>query len=224
MSEQITFNDLSPKKKLEHIWAYYRFPIIAVIFGTILLISLVSTLTGKKESVLDVIMVDSNANAHSEAAAFDDFLESCGIEPYEGAVTLNTNISFYNEDELALLSETERNQAVLDNYDKQQILFTLMAAGEGDVFFGKGEIFLAYAEEGMFADLSAILSPELLARYENQLIYTVENGVRYPCAIALKADPWLAENGYYTECYFAILYLSDNPEIAARFAEYLLNQ
>ena len=224
MDDQVTFKDLTFSKKLEHIWIYYRVPILVVLIGAVLLISLVKTLFFPAKSVIDVIMVDSNANAHTDTTAFDAFLERCGIEPYEGAVNLNTNISFYDEAELAQLNEMDQSQAVLSNYDKEQILFTLMAAGNADIFFGKGDVFLSYAEEGMFRDLTEVLSPELLARYQEQLIYTEEHGVRYPCAVALKDNPWLAENGYYTECYFGVLYLSDSPEVAAQFAEFLLTQ
>lgn len=222
MEKPITFRDLPFPQKIEHIWIYYRIPIIAVLVGVILLISLVQTLANKTEPLLNVIMVDSNANAHGQTDPFDAFLKTCGIEPYAGAVSLNTNISFYSEEELELLNEMERNQAVLDNYDKEQMLFTLMAAGNGDVFFGKGEIFLSYAQEGMLRDLREVLSPDLLAEYEEDLIYVEEEGKAYPCAITLKDNLWLKENGYYTECYFGVLFLSDNPELAARFAAFLL--
>lgn len=224
MSEEITFRDLPLKKKLDHIWTYYRFHVLGGIFGLILAVSLIMTLTDKKTSVLDVIMVDSNANAHSETAAFDEFLEYCGITPFDGAVTLNTNISFYSEEEMALLSEQEKSDAVLSNYDKEQMLFTLMAGGGAEVFFGKGDIFLSYADQGILVDLTTVLSPALLERYADQLVYVEEGGSRYPCAVALKDNPWLAEHGFYTECYFGILYLNDNPESAAQFAEFLLNQ
>lgn len=223
MEAPVTFRDLTFSKKLEHIWTYYRYAILGVLFGAVLLVSLFYTFFGKPKSVLDVIMVDSNANAHTDTAAFDAFLERCGIEPYEGAVSLNTNLSFYSEDEMAQLNEMDQTQAVLSNYDKQQMLFTLMAAGDAEVLFGKGEVFLSYAEEGLFRDLTEVLSPEQLARYQEQLIYTEEHGVRYPCAVALHDNPWLAENGYYTDCYFAVLYLSDAPETAAQFAEFLLD-
>lgn len=222
MEQPITFRDLPFSQKIEHIWIYYRIPIIAALVGVILLISLVQTLANKTEPLLNVIMVDSNANAHGQTDPFDAFLKTCGIEPYAGAVSLNTNISFYSEEELELLNEMERNQAVLDNYDKEQMLFTLMAAGNGDVFFGKGEIFLSYAQEGMLRDLREVLSHDLLAEYEEDLIYVEEEGKAYPCAITLKDNPWLKENGYYTECYFGVLYLSDNPELAAQFAAFLL--
>lgn len=222
MDTPITFRDLSFSQKLEHIWTYYRVPIIAAVLGIILLVSLVQTLSNDTQPLLNVIMVDSNANAHGDAAPFDAFLKDIGAEPYEGAVSLNTNISFYSEEELERLGEMERNQAVLDNYDKEQMLFTLMAAGNGDVFFGKGEIFMSYARQGMLRNLEEVLSPELLEAYKEKLIYVEEEGVSYPCAVSLSHNPWLEENGYYTECCFGLLHLGKNPETAARFAEFLL--
>lgn len=224
MSEQITFKDLTPKKKLEHIWTYYRFLIIGVILGVAMLISLISSIIGNTRSVLDVIMVDSNANGSSDTTAFNDFLESCGIEPFEDAVTLYNNLIYFSEEEMALLDQATQGEASLTNYDTQQMLLALLTAGKSEIFFGKGDLFLSYADQGALLDLTTMLSPELLARYEEQLVYAEEDGVSYPCAVALKDNPWLVENGYYTECYFGILYLNDNPELAAQFAEFLLNQ
>lgn len=224
MAQNITFRDLSFKKKLEHIWEYYSFGIVAGVIALFLIISLIRTQTAD-ESLLNVLMLDSNVNAHSDSDGFDEFLTAYGYEPFDGAVSLNANLSFYDQTELEVLDEMDYNQAMQENYEKEQILFTLMASGDRDVIFGKGDIFLSYADQGMMADLSAILSEELLARYADQLVYTDEGGTAepYPCAVALSGNPWLEEHGYYHECYFSVLYLTDHPEIAAQFAEFLLS-
>lgn len=222
MNNRRTFRELTPAKKLEHIWLYYRVPIIAGCLALVLLISLVTTLSGGSDSLLDVIMVDSNANAHTDTDAFSEFLTECGITPYPGAVSLNTNLSFYSEEEMDQLSQTARQQAVLDNYDKEQMLFTMMAAGKSEVFFSQDAVFRTYADQGMFRDLSQVLPEALLAQYADQLLYGQEDGEDYPCGILLENNAWLQENGYYTRCCFGLLYLSDEPELAAQFAEYLL--
>lgn len=225
MEKYGSFKDLTLRKKVEHIWIYYRYYILAAIFAVFVIASLINTFFMTPESLLDVIMLDSNPSADSDPAPFAEFMDTYGYENYEGAVTVNTNLRFYDAAELALLEGTDLSAAEQENYDREQILFTLMAAGNTEILFGQNEFFLNYAHAGMLMDLTTILSPELLSRYEDQLIYTTESDTveAYPCAIALSGNKWLSENGYYETCYFGIMYLTDNPEIAAQFAEYLLN-
>lgn len=221
MSNEITFKDLSFKKKLDHIWTYYRYHILAAVIGVIVVCSMINTIFLTPDPLMDVLMVD--AGTGSDSSSFHDFLTEYGYEIYDDAVALNNNLRFYGSADLSQLSEAEQAQLASDNYTNQQVLFAILAAGGTEVMFGRGEVFLSYTGEGLFADLSDILSPELLAQYEDQLVYVEVDGVTYPCAVALTDHPWLTENGYYTDCYFGVLYRADDPEIAARFAEYLLS-
>lgn len=225
MEKEITFKDLSLRGKIDHIWTYYRYFILAGIFMLFLVFMIVYQASGTRESLMDVIMLDSNATAHEAVSGFDEFLDEYGYETYEGAVAVNTNLSFYSPEEMAPMDEASKAGAETENYEKEQILFTLMAAGDTELLFGQGDIFLNYAHAGMLADLSQLLPAGLLEQYKDDLIYTDESGTTaaYPCAISLSGNEWLAENGYYKECYFGILYHADDPQIAAQFAEYLLN-
>lgn len=225
MADRVTFQDLSFRQKLDHIWTYYRYFILAGLFVILILVPLIIQTFQAPKSLLDVIMLDSNITGDSAEAGFTEFLQAYGYESYDGAVSVNTNLSFYSQEELEKLDEMSYSAAVQDNYEKQQILFTLMAAGGTEILFGKGDIFMDYADQGMLADLSTVLSPELLDKYAGQLVYTDQNGETepYPCAIELSGSEWLSRNRYYEECLFGVLALANDSDIAAQFAEFLLN-
>lgn len=218
------FSQLPLKKKLEHIWEYYRVPILAVLFVLLVLVPItVRDLTAPKP-ILDAILLNSDAQ-ESTANGFEEFFAEYGYEYYEGAVSVNTNYGFFDADELALLDDPM--MAEQENREKETLLSALLAGGGTELFFGTGDMFLNYAGQGLLADLSAILPPELLEQYADRLVYTNDGGTveSYPCAVGLSDNPWLAENGYYSgQCYFGIMYLADNPEMAADFAEFLLKQ
>lgn len=217
------FRDLSPRQKIDHIWTYYRAYILAAVFVVVLILITVPQCTAS-EPQLDVIMINSDAE-DSTPRGFEEFFAEFGWDYNDGAVALNTNLGFFSETELALMEEPAA--AEQENMEKELMLSAWLAAGKTELFLGTEEKFLFFAGQGVLADLRSILPEALLARYEDSLIYTDEGGraERYPCAVALSGNPWLMENGYYEgECYAGVLYLTDAPEMAARFMEFLLGQ
>jgi len=53
---------MSPKERIAYIWDYYKFHIIGTIVAIILLISLVSSIGGKKEVVLNMTIIGQGVN------------------------------------------------------------------------------------------------------------------------------------------------------------------
>ena len=106
-----------------------------------------------------------------------------------------------------------------------QVLTMMVAAGGQDLFFGTGEVFLDYAEEGALIDLRTVLSEETLAKYEDCLVYSTENGETepYPCAVWLSDNEWIQKYNYYDTCYFGIFDQSEKQDVSGEFAEFLLN-
>ena len=167
-----------------------------------------------RDPLLNVIMVNSNMAEDSSAIGFNEFFETCGYETYEGAADVFDDL--YIQDGMSSYTDTQYNQ----------VLYTLIAAGDQDLFFGTEEIFMKYAHAGALQDLSKLLSKETLEKYEEHLIYTDENGETdsYPCAIALTDNAWVQKHGYYSEtCYFGIFVKNAHTETAVEFAEFLLN-
>lgn len=223
MNKSGAFRDLPTKKKIEHIWEYYKFHILAAAFVLFLIILTVSELSAPKPQ-LDALLLNADAE-ESAAVGFAEFFSEYGYEYYDGAVALNTTLGFYSEEELSRVEDDAAYRQ--ENSEKELILAAQVAAGNTELLFGTEEHFLFVAEQGLLTDLRTVLSEELLEQYADALIYIDEGGTAesYPCAVALESNSWLAENGYYSgECMFGIMYLADNPEIAADFADFLLKQ
>ena len=206
--------NLTFREKIGYIWDYYRFHIIAIILVLSFAFSMIKHFVTYRDPLLNVIMVNSNMAEDSSAIGFNEFFEKYDYKVYEGAVDVFDDL--YIQDGMPSYTDTQYNE----------VLYTLIAAGDQDLFFGTGEIFMKYAHAGALQDLSEILPQETLAKYEEQLIYTDENGEAdsYPCAISLVENDWIKKHGYYNEtCYFGIFVKSAHADTATDFAEFLLN-
>ena len=215
MEKKPDFKAMPPKKKIEYIWDYYRWHIIITIAVVASVISLIHHYVTYVDPLLNVIMINSYADMNYDIhEGFQEFFDQQGCElDIEDAVSISSNLYFTEED-------TEGT-----NYQYMQVLMAMIAAGDQDLFFGTGDMYLSYAEEGVLMDLSTLLSEETMAKYEDCLIYSTDNGESdpYPCAIELTDNEWVKNNGYYGGCYFGIFVNNANQERAVDFAEYLLN-
>lgn len=211
MEKRPDFKSMPPKSKIQYIWDYYRWPIIAVICVGAFAFSLIRHYATYRPPLLNVIMINSSSPFGSDASGFDEFLEAYGYENYDGAISLNASLSFYDDSA---------------SYSDRQVLTTMLAAGGQDLFFGNGELYENYAAQGAFLDLASILPEETLEKYDGHILYSTNEGETeaYPCAIELTDNKWIVENGYYSTCYFGVLAQTGSPDISADFAEFLLAQ
>lgn len=222
MKKNTAFQQLTFREKLDHIWTYYRYHILAGAFVLFVLLPLAVQPFFETKSMLDVLMITSDVD-DSTPNGFEEFFSAYGYEYYDGAVSLNTNLGFFDGDELAQFDDPAAME--MEQSERELTLISILAGGNIEVFFGTGDTFLNYAGQGILTDLCTVLPEDLLAQYEDQFIYTDEGGTvdRYPCAVVLSDNPWVTGNGYYDECYFGVMYNADDPEIAADFAEFLLS-
>lgn len=207
------FKELTTKEKIEYIWDYYHLHILGALFGALLLSMFIYSWVTEKEATLSVVMINtpegSTADEYDNVKGFDAFLEECGYEVYDGAIEMIAGYTIADEDA---------------NAEIKRSVEAYLGAGIPHVFFGTGEVYMDYVDMGTFADLSELLSKELLEKYADQLIYSDNNGEvePYPCAIYLENNTWVTENGYYDDCYFGILEQAPSMEVATDFAEYIL--
>lgn len=213
MEKKTDFKGLSNKAKVQYVWDYYRWPIIITVCIAAFVISLISHYITYREPLLNVIMINCNDPMNSTDDGFDAFLEQYGYENYEGAISLSSSLTFYEGQGSA-------------SYNDLQVLTMMVAAGGQDLFFGTGDRFLNYAEQGALTDLSTILPEETLEKYKDCLLYSTDNGesAPYPCAIELTGNQWLESNNYYNTCYFGIFSQTTHMDTCAQFAEFILNQ
>ena len=212
MEKKTDFKALSTKAKMQYVWDYYKFHILAVLVGIIFVGTIIRQQVTYREPLLNVIMINCNDPYGADAGGFDEFLLSEGYDPGEHPVSLFSSLQF-SDDEYAL------------SYQNTQVLVAMIAAGGQDLFFGTGDIYLDYAENGALLDLSTVLPAETLDAYKEHLIYSTDNDESdpYPCAVELTGNEWLTKNNYYDTCYFGIFFQAQNPDAAVAFATYLLN-
>lgn len=212
MEKKTDFKALSSRAKVQYIWDYYKFPIFGALVAVFILGSIIHQRMTYREPLLNVIMINCNDPYGSDASGFDEFLLSEGYDPDEHPISLYSSLQF-SDDGYPL------------SYQDSQVLIAMVAAGGQDLFFGSGDIYLSYAEQGALMDLSTVLPAKTLDELEGHLLYSTDSGesAPYPCAVELTENEWLKKNNYYDTCYFGIFYHTDNPDAAVAFAAFLLD-
>lgn len=210
MEKKPDFKAMSTRTKLEYVWDYYKWHITAAVVAAAVLFSTVRHFVTYREPILNIIMINCSSLDTGEDS-FDEFLAAYGHDPVEEPIALSSNIFFSEDSSMEAVSNIE-------------LLAAMIAAGDQDLFFGTGDIYLEYANQGALQDLSKVLPADLLDQYASSLIYTTEDGAteEYPCAIKLTDNAWLSENNYYDTCYFGIFYNAPHLDTVQEFAEFLL--
>lgn len=216
MEKKTDFKALSTKAKIQFIWDYYRLHILVTVIAVAVIGSLIHHFVTYREPLLNVIMINTSSGEMTTADGFDEFLDAYQYDKKETPVSVFGSLYFSDDENAAVAS-----------YQDYEVLATMIAAGGQDLFFGTGNVFLTYAEQGAFMDLSKVLSPETFDKYKDSMIYSTDDGesASYPCAVEITDNEWLKKNGYYDgNCYFGIFYRSENSEVTTQFAEFLLGQ
>lgn len=212
MEKKTDFKALTPKAKIQYVWDYYKWIIFAVLLAAAFIIYIVYYKVTYRTPLLNVIMFNCNDPIYADDSGFDEFLSEYGYDPKEAPISLSSTFQIADDEQPMPGSGYEA-------------LAVMIAAGDQDLFFGTGDIYLNYAEQGALTDLSAVLPSEVLERYQDSLIYSTDDGQTdpYPCAIELTDNAWLQKYNYYDTCYFGIFSRNQNLDAALQFAEFLLN-
>ena len=233
--EKAAFSKMTRKKKLEHIFYYYKWHIIISAGVLIFLISLIHGVLTRKTTVFSLAMVNSNVNPSDRPAIVTDFGSACpDFDPDKEQMTseflyIDTN------------SMTGSAAAI------QQKLLTMMAAGTLDVLLAPKDITDQYALASAFCDLRDVIPEETLKelekngykiyyyKYENEddnSITDVPIGVDISDAPVIKSGfssnsgqitPYYKDNGPNTVIYTVII-KSENKSRAVDFLKYLTAQ
>lgn len=208
----MTFKDLSFRKKLEHIWEYYKLHIVGVLIVLGCIAYTVSWYTSQVEPIINVVLLNCPSTEESVQEGFSSFFSEQGYALYDEMAAINMN---------AYLSG---DMDVQTQYETSEALYAVLAVGKQDLFIGAGEFCLKYAQKGLFCDLTTLLPEELLAQHSDELVYADDNGetAAYPCAISFSENDWLTEFGNFRSCYVAVPYHGENPEVTVEFLQYLL--
>lgn len=213
MEKKTAFKDLSRKAKVQYIWDYYRWHIIAAICLVTFVISMIVHYASYRESVLDIVMVNTLNPYEESVSSTDEFFEQEGFTKKE-EVTVDTSITFSDDDHYST------------NYYSDQKLTLKLSVGGADVLFAPEFVFQQYADAGSLMPLTDYLTADELEQYKDMIVYATdsETGETLPCGLELNDNQWLSDYGYYTGTVcFGIAYTADNKGNAVDFFHYVMN-
>ena len=157
MEKKTAFKDLSRKAKVQYIWDYYRWHIIAAICLVAFVISMIVHYAAYRESVLDIVMVNTLNPYEENVSSTDEFFEQEGFTKKE-EVTVDTSITFSDDDNYST------------NYYSNQKLTLKLSVGGADVLFAPEFVFQQYADAGSLMPLTDYLTADELEQYKDSQI------------------------------------------------------
>lgn len=217
--EKERLSKMTYKQKKEHIWTYYKIPIIATILivagiiGTILMIK-----ANDYENVFYVAIVDGKLTKDANG---NDPL-SLGFQEYLGIDGKEQRLQFDNNYTLTYTTALDQ-----DPYLSAQKLQARMAAGNTDGFLADYSIINGFSTgaDSSLMDLQELLSPEEFEKVKDRIIYfTMDDGTRIPNAIDMKDSKLTNELGLRMEhpC-FGIVVSSSYSDNGAKFIRYIFD-
>ncbi len=201
------FKALPAKKKVEHIYEYYRWHILIGIAVVGLLVSLVTTIAGNRKDVLiSGIFINNSTTAEGYAHLQQDYFDYCGSDS-------NTRVDLVETRYLDFESG-----AVSQNDAASFMLVTSMIAARTLDYIVTDEATLAhFMEQEVVLDLRLALSDEQLAQYD---VITLDG---IPAAIRLNGTAFADHYPLSSDTSCILLVASTQSyEKDARFLEYLL--
>ena len=190
-----TWGTMTVGKKLEYLWMYYK----SWLFAAVILVGLfffgITVYKGIHTKVLLYAVVIGGDSQKAQWLG-ESFARYAGIEEKEGEVRVRANIP---DDKGGAASKTA--------------LTTLMGADAVDVLVCSESIFTEYADQEAFLDVETLLD-------ENGAGY---GGTLNTYGVLLDSGNILEQEAMtsYGKIYVAVPVNSQNPEMAAKFIEYL---
>ena len=154
------FKNGTTRDKVEYIWEYYKWHILAVVFVVYFIGSMVYNNVTTKDYVLQGMFLNTLAESEIVLEMEQDFIETYPIDTSSEEVFFDA--SMYYSDE---------GDAMGTSYQTIQVLTTKIAAGEIDFMVADAATLYDFAYNQYFAELPKILSEEQLKAYEPYILY-----------------------------------------------------
>ena len=212
--EKITpFREMTSKQKVTYIIDYYKWHIIITLVVLSVLGSIIHMFLTKKENITEIMFINYISETNEEPDCFDDFLTEYDYDPAEQDVPVNTAFVF------------DVNST--GSYQQMNVLNALLISDTYSGFFSDRETFMHYANQGMFQDMSPYISDEILKKYEEDLIYLIdeETNLEYLAGIHLTSENsnWINTYHAYEDCYFSLCFCpSTKEEVLHQLCKFIL--
>ena len=207
--EWAAFKALSFKKKLEHIWLYYKWFLISAAAVICVIVSIAGTVAeNRKETLISGIFINNSTSQEGYAHLKDDYWQfRGGSEDQKAELVTGRTIHFDSQP----LSQEDAASFM--------IVASMIAARTLDYIITDEASLKYFEEQEITADLRELLPEETLAQWE-----AVESG---EAVIALKlAGTAFAENYplYAADSCIMVVPNGQSPEKVIQFLDYLMNE
>ncbi len=215
--EKARLKKMNFSQKTEHIWAYYKIPIISVIILIAAAFGIIYTYRmNDYETALYTVIIDGKLDGIDE---HKDALTT-GFTKYLGIDGKSTRVLFDNNYTLRYTSNIDQ-----DPYLSAEKLYTQIATGSIDALIATRGTINGFStdEESSLLDLSDLLEPdELMAVSDHIIFYTLKDGTKIPNALSLSGTKVVEEMGLTVEdpCFGIVISSAhvDNAVAFIRFA------
>lgn len=198
-----TLRSLHGRKKWEHIWTYYKLPIVLVLLAVYIIGYIAYRNLTRKEDVLYLVMVNVSAGSDLTGQLTNGFAQ-------EQQLTQKQQVNLL---EGLLLSES-------DNADEQYVyasemkLLGAISAQRLDIVLMDEKACAALQEEDYFLDLRTLDSSFGQLNGLNDAGTTLD----------ISDTPFLASAGFSGKVYLGVVQNAPHPEGSAAYIRYLLQQ
>ena len=207
--------NMPPRDRVMWFLDYYKIPLIAVTIGIIIVVSVIRSIVTALPDGFYAEFI--NARILDGSVLMDPFAEYAGIDTSKEICRIDIDpVTNWDANDQASLIVIERTAV-------------RMAAAELDVIAADEEIFMQYAKEGTFADISDLLSANDLERLSPFLVEAVPEisegvyGIPGYYGIRVEGSDVIRDCGAYPEggAVIGVLVNTTRRDRAVKFIEYL---
>ena len=223
---QEAFRQLSRTKKLEHIWLYYKAPILAVILALGILVSGVYRAVTGKDPIVYLACLNVSMGETLEAELTDDFIRGQGMDANRSEVRLYKNL-YLSDDPAA----SDHEYA----YASRMKLLATINSRELDLVLMNREAYDLCSASGYLLELSnmvdsACLTANQVILEDNAVEYNLNEAQEYTAvtetvynALELTQLSAFQEAGFSDSVYIGII--ANTPRLAAcqDYLDYLIS-
>lgn len=211
-----TLKKMPPKKRIEHLWIYYKWVLgVLAFFALVAVIAVNGIQNINTEILLSGELV--NVNIYEDGANYltADYFEK--LQGVKGKQRIDIIESF--------LGDLNNSEYAESNYYVVVRTVAAVAAQELDYMMMDERSLSRYLSEDLFIDLNELFTPQELEQMGDDLVYLryEETGIRIPVAINIK------ESGYAKKyidsekaTYIAFIVNTTKPEACRAFWDYLM--
>lgn len=203
-----SYRQLTPAKKLEHIWLYYKVPIFLTILGLGILASGVYRAATKKEPVMDLACLNVSMGETMEARLTEDYLTYRGLDPKRTEVRLYRDL-YLSDDPAAANHEYAytSKMKLMATINSRQLDMVLMNREAYDLCSANGYLL----ELTDLVDSAYLISNQVILE-DNAVEYNLNEAAEYTVvtetvsnAVELTQLPAFREAGFSDSVYIGII-------------------